>query len=153
MNDYAWNSRDRGNVSYNIGRRGSNNVVSNRTIENKIIVSRNNPRIINNPDEVIDKAIIKLRGNNTNIRIYNNPNNVPPVIIRNNNNNINSIRNYNRPENNSNNNNIRNNNSNNTIIRNNSKPIINNSTSPVRSSPPTIRSNNISRGGNSGRKN
>ena len=144
MNDYAWNNRDRGNVSYNIGRRGSNNVVSNRTIENRIIVNRNKPRVINNnPDEVIDKAIIKLRGNNTNIRIYTNPNNVPPVIIRNNN--SRPIRVYNRIENNSNNNINRNN--------NNSRPIRTYTPPPRSSSPPVIKTtpsrtntNGVSRG-------
>lgn len=148
----AWNS-SRENVSYNVGRRGSN-IISNRTnsnIENKIIVNRNKPRvIINNPDEIIDKALIKLRGNNTNIRVYNNPNNVPNnVVIRNNNNNSKPIRNYNRIENNSNNNNIRNNNNNNSRpvrtytppSRSSSPPVINRSSSNGRSSspPPTSR--------------
>jgi len=143
MNDYAWNNRDRGNVSYNIGRRGSNNVVSNRTIENRIIVNRNNPRIVNNPDEVIDKELIKLKRNNTNIRIYTNPNNVPPVIIRNNN--SRPIRVYNRIENNSNNNINRNN--------NNSRPIRTYTPPPRSSSPPVIKTtpsrtntNGVSRG-------
>ena len=159
----VWN-RSRENVSYNIGRRGSNNVVSNRTIENKIIVNRNKPRNENfvieedgvrwyassendvDNDEIIDKALIKLRGNNTNIRVYNNPNNVPPVIIRNNNNSK-PIRNYNRVENNSNNNIIRNNNNSRPIrtysppSRSSSPPVINRSSSNGRSSspPPTSR--------------
>ena len=142
MNDYAWNNRDRENTAYILGRRGSSNViVGNRTnvIKDRVIINRNNPRIINNnPDVVIDKAIIKLRGNNTNIRVYNNPNNVPPVIIRNNNNSK-PVRNYNRPENNSNNNIIRNNNNSRPIrtytppSRSSSPPVINRSSPPVRS--------------------
>ena len=71
----VWN-RSRENVSYNVGRRGSNNI-SNRTnsnIENNIVVNRNKPRVINrklnsNPEEIIDKAIIRLRGNINNIRV------------------------------------------------------------------------------------
>lgn len=137
MNDYAWENRNRTNTAYVVGRRGSNNVItnSNRTnIENRIIVNRNKPRLVDK-DVVIDKALIKLRGNNTNIRVYNNPNNVPPVIIRNNNNSK-PIRNYNRVENNSNNNIIRNNNNN------------------IRRTPPPTRSSNppvINRSSSSGR--
>lgn len=104
MNDYAWKNRNRTNTAYVVGRRGSNSVVgSNRTnIENRIIVNRNKPRLIVDKDVVIDKAIIKLRRNNNNIRVYENPNNVPnKIIIRNNNNNSKPVRNYNRPENNS----------------------------------------------------
>ena len=141
MNDYAWNNRDRENTAYILGRRGSSNViVGNRTnIENRIIVNRNKPRIINNnPDVVIDRAIIKLKRNNNNIRVYENPNNVPNnVIIRNNNNK--PVRNYNRPENN-------NRNSNNNIRNNNSRPNRtysppSRSSSPVISRPPTRSSN------------
>ena len=144
MNDYAWNNRSRENVSYNIGRRGSSNVVSNRTIENKIIVNRNNPRIVNNPDVVIDRELIKLKRNNPNIRVIRNTNN----------NNSKPIINYNRIENNSNNNINRNNN--NTRPINNSRPV-RTYTPPTRSSTPVIRTTpvrtngntNVVRGGNS----
>ena len=132
-NNNGWNNgyRRGSNVSYNIGRRGSNNVVSNRTIENRIIVNRNKPRIVNNPDVVIDREVIKLKRDNPNIRVIRNTNN------------SNSIRNYNRPENNSNNNNIRNNN--NTIPRinnNRTTPINRNSTPVIRTTTPTRSTNN-----------
>jgi hypothetical protein len=142
MNDYAWNNRDRGNVSYNIGRRGSTMSVRDRIGQGAMIQSTKvKRRIVNNSDEVIDKELIKLKRNNTNIRIYTNPNNVPPVIIRNNN--SNSIRNYNRPENNSNNNNIRNNNN------NNSRPV-RTYTPPTRSSSPPVINNSSSNGRSKG---
>jgi len=146
MNDYAWNNRDRENTAYILGRRGSSNViVGNRTnIENRIIVNRNKPRIINNnPDVVIDRAIIKLKRNNNNIRVYENPNNVPNKIIIRNNNNSKPVRNYNRTENNSNNNIIRNNRPSRTYTppsRSSSPPVI--SRPPTRSSNPPV----ISRG-------
>jgi len=145
MNDYAWNNRDRENTAYILGRRGSSNViVGNRTnIENRIIVNRNKPRIINNnPDVVIDRAIIKLKQNNNNIRVYENPNNVPNKIIIRNNNNSNPVRNYNRPPNNSNNNIIRNNRPSRTYTPPSppSPPVI--SRPPTRSSNPPV----ISRG-------
>ena len=133
----VWN-RSRENVSYNRGRRGSNNVTtnSNRTIQNNIIVNRNKPRIITgttgntlNLDNV-DEIVKVIRGNKNNIRIYNNPNNVPPVIIRNNNNNNKPVRNYNRPPTNSNN--------------NNSRPIRTYTPPSRSSSPPVIRSNSSS---------
>ena len=140
MNDYAWRNRNRTNTAYVVGRRSSNNVVvGNRTnIENRIIVNRNKPRLVVDKDVVIDRAIIKLKRNNNNIRVYENPNNVPNnVIIRNNNNK--PVRNYNRPENN-------NRNSNNNIRNNNSRPNRtysppSRSSSPVISRPPTRSSN------------
>jgi len=157
MNDYAWKNRDRTNTAYVVGRRGSNNVItnSNRTnIENRIIVNRNKPRLIINKDEVIDNAIIKLKRNNNNIRVYENPNNVPnKIIIRNNNNTNNNVRNYNRPPNNNNNIN-RSNINNNRPSRNYNVPRTNNN---IRSTPPPTRvsppvRSNISRGGsNTGR--
>ena len=147
MNDYAWNNRDRENTAYILGRWGSSNViVGNRTnvIKDRVIINRNNPRIINNnPDVVIDRAIIKLKRNNNNIRIYNNPNNVPNKIIIRNNNNSKPVRNYNRTENNSNNNIIRNNRPSRTYTppsRSSSPPVI--SRPPTRSSNPPV----ISRG-------
>ena len=101
MNGYAWRNRNRTNTAYVIGRRSSNSVVgSNRTnIENRIIVNRNKPRVINK-DVVINREVIKFKRGNNNIRIYNNPNNVPNNIRSNNN--SRPVRNYNRPENNSN---------------------------------------------------
>jgi hypothetical protein len=138
MNDYAWRNRNRTNTAYVVGRRSSNNVVvSNRTnvIKDRIIVNRNKPRLVVDKDVVIDKALIKLKRNNNNIRVYQNPNNVPNnIIIRNNNNNSKPVRNYNRPENNSRPN------------RTYSPP--SRSSSPVISRPPTRSSNPpvISRG-------
>jgi len=150
-NIWGWNNynRYRGtNVAYHSGRRSSNNVVVGRrtnTIKNRVIVNRNKPRLVVDKDVVIDKAIIKLRGNNNNIRVYENPNNIPnKIIIRNNK----PVRNYNRPENNNrnSNNNIRNNNINRN--NNNSRPIRTYSqpprttptrTTPTRSSTPVVR--------------
>lgn len=103
INNYAWENRNRTNTAYVVGRRSSNNVVDrNRTniIKDKVIV---------NKDVVIDRAILKLKRNNNNIRVYKNPNNVP-----------NNLRNYNRVENS--NNSFRNNNNN---IRNYSTPVRN----------------------------
>ena len=158
-NYYGWNNgfynRYRGtNVAYHSGRRGSSNVIvggRTNTIKNRVIVNRNKPRLVVDKDIVIDKAIIKLKRNNNNIRVYENPNNVPNnVIIRNNNNK--PVRNYNRPENN-------NRNSNNNIRNNNSRPP-RTSTPPRSSSPrpvisrPTTRSSgNNSNSSTSRRKN
>jgi hypothetical protein len=142
MNDYAWRNRNRTNTAYVVGRRSSNNVVvSNRTnvIKDRIIVNRNKPRLVVDKDVVIDKALIKIRGNNKDIRVYQNPNNVPNNIIIRRNNNNKPVRNYNRPENN-------NRNSNNNIRNNNSRPNRtysppSRSSSPVISRPPTRSSN------------
>jgi hypothetical protein len=142
MNDYAWRNRNRTNTAYVVGRRSSNNVVvSNRTnvIKDRIIVNRNKPRLVVDKDVVIDKALIKIRGNNKDIRVYQNPNNVPNNIIIRRNNNNKPVRNYNRPENN-------NRNSNNNIRNNNSRPSRtysppSRSSSPVISRPPTRSSN------------
>ena len=153
-NRYGWNNgfynRYRGtNVAYHnsrrssnnvvVGRRSSNNVVvSNRTnvIKDRIIVNRNKPRLVVDKDVVIDKALIKLKRNNNNIRVYQNPNNVPNnIIIRNNNNNSKPVRNYNRPENNS-----RPNRTYSPPSRSSSPPVI--SRPPTRSSNPPV----ISRG-------
>ena len=154
------------NVAYHTGRRSStmsnrdrigqaSMIESTKRRTNRTIVNKNKPRrnfVIeedgvrwysgsendNVDKEVIDKAIIKLRGNNNNIRVYENPNNVPNKIIIRRNNNSNPVRNYNRPENNRNsNNNIRNNNS--RPNRNYSPP--SRSSSPVISRPPTRSSN------------
>ena len=151
-NYYGWNNgfynRYRGtNVAYHTGRRSSNNVVVGRrtnVIKDRVIVNRNKPRVIVDKDVVIDKAIIKLRRNNNNIRVYENPNNVPnKIIIRNNNNNSKPVRNYNRPPNNSNNNNSRPSRTYTPPSRSSSPPVINRSSSSTssRSStpPPTNR--------------
>lgn len=150
MNDYAWEHRDRRNVSYVNGRRGSaivvtpngssrggtNNIISNPNIR----INRGRPNIPNPNavDVVIEKPnrnfigrlFDKIEDAGVRVRTYDNPNNVPNnirVIPRNNNNNI---RNYNRPPINNNNN-------------------IRSSSPPVRSySPPP--SSNISRGSSSG---
>ena len=149
-NRYGWNNgfynRYRGtNVAYHNSRRSSNNVVvSNRTnvIKDRIIVNRNKPRLVVDKDVVIDKALIKLKRNNNNIRVYQNPNNVPNnIIIRNNNNNSKPVRNYNRPENNSrNSNNSRPTRTYTPPQRSSSPPVI--SRTPTRSSNPPV----ISRG-------
>ena len=139
-NNNGWNNgyRRGSNVAYHSGRRGSSNViVGKRTnvIKDRVIISRNNPRIVNNTDVVIDKELIKLKRNNPNIR-----------VIRNTNNNSKPIRNYNRIENNSNNNINRNNN--NTRPTNNSRPV-RTYTPPTRSTTP-VRTNgntNVVRGG------
>ena len=152
-NYYGWNNgfynRYRGtNVVYHTGRRSSNNVVIGRrtnVIKDRVIVNRNKPRVVVDKDVVIDKAVIKLRRNNNNIRVYENPNNVPNNIRTNprNNNNNRPVRNYNRPENNSNNNVIRNNNNSRPSRtyspprRSSSPPVINRSSSSVRSSSGT----------------
>lgn len=139
LNDYAWNNRNVANTANMTGRRGSRNVVvGSRTIENRIIVNRNNPRIINNPDVVIDKEVIKLKRNNPNIR-----------VIRNTDNNTKPIRNYNRIENNSNNN-INRNNNNTRPIRTYSPPPRSSSPPPTRSSSPPVINNSSSNGGSRG---
>ena len=157
-NGYGWNNNGwnngyrRGNVSYNVGRRGSNMSVRDRIGNASMIQSTKvKRRIVNNPDEVIDKEVIKLKRNNNNIRIYTNPNNVPPVIIRNNN--SRPIRVYNRIENNSNNN-INRNNNNSRPIRTYSPPPRSSSpppptrtyTPPIRSSSPPVINNSSSNG-------
>lgn len=163
MNDYAWEHRDRRNVAYVNGRRGSNivvtpngssrggtnNIISNPnirinrgrpsvpvTLDNEDLVIRENPNLI-------DRVVRKIENaSGIRVRTIENPNNVPN----------NRIRNYNRVENNnrSNNNNIRNYN----VPRNNSVP---SRVSPPRSSsPPVIRNSNsrssggvsVSRGSN-----
>ena len=169
MNDYAWEHRDRRNVAYVNGRRGSNIVVtpngSSRGGTNNIIsnpnirINRGRPNIPN-PDDNIDvviesptrtrlgRLIEKIENaSGVRVRTYENPNNVP---------NNNRIRNYNRVEN-GNNNVIRNNNNN---IRNYNSPPINNnnnirSSSPPRrsSSPPVINRSSSSVRSSSGTSN
>jgi len=153
-NRYGWNNgfynRYRGtNVAYHSGRRSSTMSVRDRRGNAAMIQSTKvKRRIINNPDVVIDREVIKLKRNNPNIRVYENPNNVPNnVIIRNNNNK--PVRNYNRPENNTrnSNNNIRNNNSRpprtSTPPRSSSpRPVISRPTTRS-SSPPVVKRGNI----------
>lgn len=163
MNDYAWEHRDRRNVAYVNGRRGSNIVVtpngSSRGGTNNIIsnpnirINRGRPNIPN-PDDNIDvviesptrtrlgRLIEKIENaSGVRVRTYENPNNVPN----------NRIRNYNRPEN-GNNNVIRNNNN----IRNYNRPPVNNNppsrsyTPPPRSSSPPVISRSSSSGRSSG---
>ena len=139
----AWNSsRNNNNVAYVNGRRGSNNVVNrintNSNIENRVVINRNTPRV-NVKEENIDLIVSKIRKrvNNNNIRVYNNPNN--PNL-----NNNSKPRVYVRPNNNSNNNNP---------PRIYTRPSSNNSTSTTKPSSNVSRSNSVSRGGNSNRKN
>ena len=157
MNDYAWEHRDRRNVAYINGRRGSNIVVtpngSSRGGTNNIIlnpnirINRGRPNIPN-PNDVdviiekpergfIGRLVDKLENNGVKVRHYNNPNNVPSnirVIPRNNNNvirnNNNNVRNYYTPPNNNNN--------------------IRSSSPPVRTYSPPPPSSNISRGSSGG---
>lgn len=157
---YAYNfPTNNRNISYNIGRRGSNeiivtpngnrgnsNVTINRGRNSKDIVLPRNYRDIGvrpNPDDVdvviqnenrtrLGRLIQKFENaSGVKVRTYENPNNVP--------NNNNRIRNYNRVENNSNNNIIRNN--------NNSRPTRTYTPPPTRSSSPPV----INRGSSSGR--
>ena len=127
-NGYGWNNngwnngyRRGSNVAYNIGRRGSTMSVRDRIGQGAMIQSTKvKRRIVNNPDVVIDKEVIKLKRNNPNIR-----------VIRNTNNNSKPIRNYNR-----------NNNNTNTRINNNRTTPINRNSTPVRTST-TTRSRNV----------
>ena len=127
-NGYGWNNngwnngyRRGSNVAYNIGRRGSTMSVRDRIGQGAMIQSTKvKRRIVNNPDVVIDKEVIKLKRNNPNIR-----------VIRNTNNNSKPIRNYNR-----------NNNNTNTRINNNHTTPINRNSTPVRTST-TTRSRNV----------
>ena len=138
----AWNSSRNNNVAYINGRRGSNNVANrtNSNIENRVIVNRNRQRI-NIDQNNIDEIVINLRENINNkpIRVYNNPNN---VIINNNNNSKPRV--YVRPNNNS----VNSNNSSRIYTR----PPVNNSNTSTRSSNNVSRSNSVSRGGNSNKR-
>ena len=161
MNDYAWEHRDRRNVVYVNGRRGSNNVVTsngnrrgntnNVLLNPNIRINRGRPSVpttLDNEDlvikdkpNVIDRLVRKIENaSGVRVRTIQNPNNIP--------NNNNRIRNYNRVENGNNvnrnnNNNIRNYN----VPRNNPNPP---RVSPSRSSspPPVIRSNSGRSSGN-----
>ena len=71
----VWNSsRENTMISYNRGRRGSNNISdgTNSNIQNNIIVNRNKPRRIINNDDNIDNIVRIIRGNNNGrpIRVY-----------------------------------------------------------------------------------
>ena len=140
MNDYAWRHRNRTNTAYINGRRGSNN------IENRVVVNTNRRRV-NVKEEKIDLIVNKIRKrvNNNNIRVYNNPNN--PNLNNNNKpriNNNSKPRVYVRPNNNSNSN---------TSPRIYNRQPVNTNNSSTRPSSNVSRSNSVSRGGNSNRKN
>ncbi len=147
MNNYAWQHRNRPNTAYINGRRGSNNIQSriaannNQTRVNKrnLVIEEDGVRWYSNPNENVDEIALKLRDkiNNKNIRVYNNPNN--PNL-----NNNSKPRVYVRPNNNSNNNS-------NTRIY--TRPPVNTNNSSTRPSGNVSRSNSVSRGGNSNRKN
>lgn len=142
-----WNRSQRNNVAYINGRRGSNNIQSrivannNQTRVNKrnFVIEEDGVRWYSNPNENVDEIALKLKNkiNNKNIRVYNNPNN--PNI-----NNNSKPRVYVRPNNNSNNN---------TPPRIYTRPSSNNSTSTTKPLSNVSRSNSVSRGGNSNRKN
>lgn len=136
------------NVAHNIGRRGSNNVIS-RNIQNNRVVTNSRPRIINNKplkEDVVIKDLDQYyrdlikNGNGKEIKIYTNPNNVPK-IVRNNNNSKPRV--YVRP----NNNNI-----NNNPPRIYNRPTVNTSNSSTRSSNNVVRVKSNSRGGSNKRK-
>ena len=135
MNDYAWENRNRRNVAYVNGRRGSNivvtpngssrggtnNIISNPNIRinrgrtNVPLTLDNEDLVIKDRPNLIDRFVRKIENSSgIRIRTYENPNNVP--------NNNNRIRNYNRVENG--NNNVNRNNNNN--IRNYNRPPVNN---------------------------
>ncbi len=147
MNNYAWQHRNRPNTAYINGRRGSNNIQSriaannNQTRVNKrnLVIEEDGVRWYSNPNENVDQIALKLKNktNNKNIRVYNNPNN--PNL-----NNNSKPRVYVRPNNNSNNNS-------NTRIY--TRPPVNTNNSSTRPSGNVSRSNSVSRGGNSNRKN
>lgn len=147
MNNYAWQHRNRPNTAYINGRRGSNNIQSriaannNQTRVNKrnLVIEEDGVRWYSNPNENVDEIALKLKNkiNNKNIRVYNNPNN--PNL-----NNNSKPRVYVRPNNNSNNNS-------NTRIY--TRPPVNTNNSSTRPSGNVSRSNSVSRGGNSNRKN
>jgi hypothetical protein len=148
MNNYAWQHRNRPNTAYINGRRGSNNIQSrivvnntNRTRVNKrnLVIEEDGVRWYSNPNENVDEIALKLKNkiNNKNIRVYNNPNN--PNL-----NNNSKPRVYVRPNNNSNNN---------TPPRIYNRPPVNTNNSSTRPSGNVSRSNSVSRGGNSNRKN
>ena len=164
MNDYAWEHRDRRNVAYVNGRRGSNIVVtpngSSRGGTNNII---SNPNIRINRGRGNDVVLPRNYGG---IAIKPNPNDVDVVIEKPNRNFIGRlfdkfedagvrVRTYTNPNNVPNNNRSRiNNNNNNNVIRNYYTPPNNNNN--FRSSSPPVRSysppppSNISRGSSSG---
>ena len=151
-NNY-WEERNRRNVAYVNGRRGSTNSVVVTPNNNSVVVPRlrnntnvriNEGRRIPTPDDVdvvierpergiIGRFVDKMQNKGIRVRTYQNPNNVPNTRIRD----------YNRIENN--NNIIRNNNNN---IRNYNRTPAPTRTAPTRTySPPPSRSNNTGRSG------
>ena len=154
MNDFAWEHREKRNVAYINGRRGSNVVITpngGSSRGNDVVIrnrGRNNNGNISEDirrykDKIISRKniddIARDLNNGRNVRTYENPNNVP---------NNNRIRNYNRIENGNNNIN-RGNFNNNRPSRNYNVPRPNNNN--IRSTPPPTRvsppvRSNISRG-------
>lgn len=123
MNDYAWEHRDRRNVVYVNGRRGSNNVVNSNSSRGRTnnIISNSNTRInrgrTNIPNDIvveesptlIDRFVRKIENAGVRIRTYQNETDVinnNNLRIRQNNNEVrvnpNNNRNYIRPQNNQN---------------------------------------------------
>ena len=139
MNDYAWHHRNRTNTAYINGRRSSMSQSDRQGIAAMIETSNRNNSRVNVKEEKIDLIVNKIRKrvNNNNIRVYNNPNN--PNL-----NNNSKPRVYVRPNNNSNSN---------TSPRIYNRPPVNTNNSSTRPSSNVSRSNSVSRGGNSNRKN
>jgi hypothetical protein len=150
-----WEDRNRRNIAYVNGRRGSTNNVVVTPNNNSVVVPRlrnntntnvriNQGRRIPTPDDVdvvierpergiIGRFVDKMENKGIRVRTYQNPNNVPNTRIRN----------YNRVENNNRSNN-------NIIIRRNSNSVRQTPTrtAPTRTySPPPSRSNNTGRSG------
>ncbi|MBT3547720.1 MAG: hypothetical protein HN487_08550 [Flavobacterium sp.] len=138
MNNYAWQHRNRPNTAYINGRRGSTMSIRDRIGQGAMIESsKRENRVIEEEKIVLLANKLRKRVNNKNIRVYNNPNN--PNL-----NNNSKPRVYVRPNNNSNNN---------TPPRIYNRPPVNTNNSSTRPSGNVSRSNSVSRGGNSNRKN
>ena len=138
MNNYAWQHRNRPNTAYINGRRGSTMSIRDRIGQGAMIESsKRENRVIEEEKIVLLANKLRKRVNNKNIRVYNNPNN--PNL-----NNNSKPRVYVRPNNNSNNN---------TPPRIYNRPPVNTNNSSTRPSSNVSRSNSVSRGGNSNRKN
>ena len=138
MNNYAWQHRNRPNTAYINGRRGNTMSIRDRIGQGAMIESsKRENRVIEEEKIVLLANKLRKRVNNKNIRVYNNPNN--PNL-----NNNSKPRVYVRPNNNSNNN---------TPPRIYNRPPVNTNNSSTRPSSNVSRSNSVSRGGNSNRKN
>ena len=138
MNNYAWQHRNRPNTAYINGRRGSTMSIRDRIGQGAMIESSKRENRVTEEEKIVLLANkLRKRVNNKNIRVYNNPNN--PNL-----NNNSKPRVYVRPNNNSNNN---------TPPRIYNRPPVNTNNSSTRPSSNVSRSNSVSRGGNSNRKN